>query len=174
MGQGGLVFTDNKNVYNKLIDLKTFNRRKDKLDWHKGFGLNFKITDIQATLGLSQFRSLSEKINSKRKIHKYYKDKIESEKYILGHFKDHEVPWFIDLFCKNKKNLLNLSNQLEKLNIETRISYPALSKQAYLNKSLRGDLEYSERIHEKILWLPSSVTLTEEQISNIVNVINEL
>mgnify|MGYP005735745383 FL=1 len=53
MGQGGLVLTDEDNLYEYLIELKTFNRSKDKSDWHDGFGLNFKITDLQSALGLS-------------------------------------------------------------------------------------------------------------------------
>ena len=53
MGQGGLVLTDDDGLYDYLLDLKTFNRSKDKSDWHDGFGLNFKITDLQSALGLS-------------------------------------------------------------------------------------------------------------------------
>ena len=64
MGQGGMVLLDDDEIYENLIDLKTFNREKDKSDWHKGFGLNFKITDLQA-LGLSQFDRLNEFINIK-------------------------------------------------------------------------------------------------------------
>ena len=47
MGQGGMVFTNDQNFYDYLISIKTFNRSKDKSDWHEGFGLNFKITDLQ-------------------------------------------------------------------------------------------------------------------------------
>ena len=45
MGQGGMVLSDDEILYQKLIDIKTFNREKDKSDVHRGFGLNFKITD---------------------------------------------------------------------------------------------------------------------------------
>ena len=58
MGQGGMIFTDNEDYYNHIVSLKTFNRTKDKSDLHDGFGLNFKITDLQASLGLSQFMKL--------------------------------------------------------------------------------------------------------------------
>ena len=57
MGQGGMILTNNKEMHENIIELKTFNRQKDKLDWHKGFGLNFKITDLQASIGLSQFKT---------------------------------------------------------------------------------------------------------------------
>ena len=53
------------------------------------------------------------------------------------------------------------------------MSYPALSKQKYLKNLLKQDLSFSEKIHEKILWLPSSVDLDEKSISRIVKVINK-
>ena len=58
MGQGGMILTDKKKIYDQIIKLKTFNRSGDKSDWHEGFGLNFKITDLQSALGLSQFGKL--------------------------------------------------------------------------------------------------------------------
>ena len=46
MGQGGMILTNNSKKFKYLNDLKTFNRKIDKVDWYKGFGLNFKITDL--------------------------------------------------------------------------------------------------------------------------------
>ena len=42
------------------------------MDWHDGFGLNFKITDMQSALGISQFSTLPKRIESKRKIHSLF------------------------------------------------------------------------------------------------------
>ncbi len=170
-GQGGMVLTNNKKFEKELIKIKTFNRRKDKVDWHDGFGLNFKITDMQSSLGLSQFSTLNKRIESKRKIHGLYQQ-VKSEYFKVGNFLDHEVPWFIDLFSATKKDLNKLKDLLSKNNIETRISYPALSKQKYLRDVLKQDLSYSEKVHEKILWLPSSVDLDEKSISKIIRAIN--
>ena len=65
-GQGGMVLTNNRKISNNLSDLKYFNRRKDKLDWHDGFGLNFKFTDLQAALGIAQFKRLNSHIERKK------------------------------------------------------------------------------------------------------------
>ena len=167
-----MVLTDNKKFEKELIKLKTFNRRKDKMDWHDGFGLNFKITDMQSALGISQFSTLLKRIESKRKIHSLFR-KVNSEYFKIGSFLEHEVPWFIDLFSTTKKDLNRLKKLLSKNNIETRVSYPALSKQKYLRNVSMQDLSYSEKIHEKILWLPSSVDLDEKSISKIIRVINK-
>ena len=74
MGQGGMVFTNDQNFYEYLISIKTFNRSKDKSDWHEGFGLNFKITDLQSSLGLSQFSKLEQFISKKMHILNFYQN----------------------------------------------------------------------------------------------------
>ena len=90
MGQGGMILLDDDDVYKKLIDLKTFNREKDKSDVHKGFGLNFKITDLQASLGLSQFNNLQQFVELKQNLFKKYSKYIDN-KY-LKPFEDFETP----------------------------------------------------------------------------------
>ena len=169
-GQGGMVLTNSKKFEKELVKVKTFNRSKDKSDWHEGFGLNFKITDLQSTLGLSQFSTIEKRIKDKKRIHKLIST-LNSEYFEVGSFKNYELPWFIDIFAKTKKDLKNIQEILIKNNIETRMGYPALSKQKYLKDILRTELSYSEKIHEKILWLPSSTDLSRDSIERILKIL---
>ena len=84
-------------MYDYLISIKTFNRSKDKSDWHEGFGLNFKITDLQSSLGLSQFSRIEHFINKKLKILNFYKENIKSEKFKLKTFKQEKFLGFLIL-----------------------------------------------------------------------------
>ena len=72
VGKSSLIntepITNNSDTYEELIKLKTFNREKDKSDWHAGFGLNFKITDLQSALGLSQLSRLDSLIKKKKEL----------------------------------------------------------------------------------------------------------
>lgn len=171
-GQGGMVLTDSKRFSDKLNKIKTFNRRKDKLDWHDGFGLNFKFTDLQASLGISQLSNLEKRIKIKKNIYKKYKN-INNPKYRIGNFEHYETPWFFDIISTSQKNIAKLTDSLSKFNIETRSSYPALSKQKYLKEIDKTDLTYSEHIHNKILWLPSSVTLTNDDQEKVTKIVND-
>ena len=172
MGQGGMILTDNESFYKKIIELKTFNRSKDKSDWHEGFGLNFKITDLQASLGISQFNKLE--IFSKNKVsnHKIYMNKVSNKNVQVLPFKDKEVPWFFDIKLKTIKYKNQLQQILLEKGIETRNFYPALSKQKYLKKYSNENLEYSEKVFDKLLWLPSSNNLSKSDIINISKTIN--
>jgi len=170
MGQGGMVLSDDENLYQKLIDVKTFNREKDKSDVHKGFGLNFKITDLQSSLGLSQLSKLEEFIKMKKNLHRKYSNYI-NDKYLKS-FSEYETPWFIDFYCNGEDQREELHLYLKQKNIETRFSYPSLSSQSYLQNIEKTDLTFSEKVSNNILWLPSSTNLTREDVEYVSSAVN--
>ena len=172
MGQGGMILTNNKKYFDYLSDLKYFNRVKDKNDWHKGFGLNFKITDLQSSLGLSQFNKIENFIKNKKTLLNVYEKTINNPNVSFIGFKDNELPWFYDIKLNTIKNKKILVHKLKSKGIETRDSYPALSLQKYLSEYKTSDLKYSESIFKKIIWLPSSNNLTSKDVSYISSVVN--
>ena len=170
MGQGGMILSDDENLYQKLIDIKTFNREKDKSDVHKGFGLNFKITDLQSSLGLSQLSKLEEFIKMKKNLHRQYSNNL-NDKYLKS-FNEYETPWFIDLYCNSRNQRKELHLYLKQKNIETRFSYPSLSSQSYLQNIEKTDLTFSEKVSNNILWLPSSTNLSREDVEYVSSAVN--
>ena len=170
MGQGGMVLLDDEDLYQKLIDMKTFNREKDKSDVHKGFGLNFKITDLQSSLGLSQLSKLEEFIKLKNELYRQYSKNI-NEKYLKS-FNEYETPWFVDFYCNNENQRDQLHVYLQEKNIETRFSYPSLSSQSYLQNIEKTDLTFSEKVSNNILWLPSSTNLSSEDVEYVSSAVN--
>lgn len=172
MGQGGQILTDDEKAFEKILELKLFNRSKDKNDWHEGFGLNFKITDLQAALGLSQFFRLEKYIENKRKNYKYLKKNLSNDVIFLN-FDEYETPWFNDALFKNENEKEKYKNLLKINNIETRDFYPALSKQRFLKKYADTDLKYSENIFSRLLWLPSSNNLNFEELDRIISILSD-
>ena len=170
MGQGGMVLSDDENLYQKLIDIKTFNRKKDKSDVHEGFGLNFKITDLQSSLGLSQLSKLEEFIKMKKNLHRQYSNNL-NDKYLKS-FNEYETPWFIDFYCISENQREELYLYLKQKNIETRFSYPSLSSQSYLQNIEKTDLTFSEKVSNNILWLPSSTNLSREDVEYVSSAVN--
>ena len=66
-----------------------------------------------------------------------------------------------------------MSDYLASNNIETRNSYPALSFQSYLNDIEKSKVEYSEKISNNVLWLPSSTNLKQQDIDFICELIQK-
>lgn len=172
MGQGGMVLTDDKKIYTYLKDLKTFNRSKDRSDRHKGFGLNFKITDLQAAFGLSQFKRINNFIENKLEIYHQYNQKIESDYLKVNKFRNHELPWFIDVSLLNKKNTKPLFDYLLENGIETRYAYPPLNTQRHMREVKATVLKNSKKFENKVLWLPSSTNLSKVDINFIADKLN--
>ena len=163
-GQGGLILTDDEDSYTKMSDYKSFNRTEEASDTHKGFGLNFKFTDLQASLLLSQLARLDSLIESKQSIYSTYVENttLSEERYLK--FRNFETPWFIDyLLMKDEEQDKHKDLLLEK-NIQIRKGYPPLSSQPMFQEVERTDLTYSEEIANRIIWLPSSTNLSKDDI----------
>ena len=173
-GQGGMIVTNNKKLYEKCKAVKDFGRKsgtKQNMRMafdHPTIGYNFKFTEFQAAIGVAQMKKLPKRIIKKKEMFKKYHDSLGSVKGISFVKTDLNkiTPWMIDfiLDSKNKKN--KLINYLEKNRIETRIFYPPIHRlKPY--KDLDKNYRNSSDISDKGLWLPSSVTLENKEIDFI-------
>src|SRR3989344_5230791 len=90
-GDGGAVITNNKNYYEKLLSLKhhgivkTQNLSKKYGDWYydiKELGFNYRLTDIQASLGISQLKNINSHIKRRRSIWQRYQKALDSNHLI--------------------------------------------------------------------------------------------
>ena len=173
-GQGGMIVTNDKKLYEKCKAVKDFGRKsgtKQNMRMafdHHTIGYNFKFTEFQAAIGVAQMKKLPKRIIKKKKIFKKYHDLLCNVKGISFVKTDLNkiTPWMIDfiLDSKNKKN--KLINHLEKNRIETRIFYPPIHRlKPY--KDLDKNYSNSSDLSDKGLWLPSSVTLENKEIDFI-------
>ena len=167
-GQGGMVITNNFQIYKKLLKLKNFGRITDGNDVYNSIGYNFKFTDIQATLGLSQLKSLAWRIKQKKKIFKYYFKFLSKNKNIkLFNFSKSETPWFVDIYVNKPKELQKF---LQKKGVKTRLVYPSLDTLPIFN--YKGKNKVANYYCSRGLWLPSSLNLNKSKILHISNLIN--
>tara|TARA_Y100001970_G_scaffold285174_1_gene404181 strand:+ start:2153 stop:3244 length:1092 start_codon:yes stop_codon:yes gene_type:complete len=164
-GQGGFVVTNNFKIFNKIKELKNFGRKTDGNDIYFSTGYNFKFTDLQSSLGLSQIRNISYRAKQKKMIFKNYYNELKKIKEIeMFKFNNNETPWFVDIYLKNPNKL---KNYLKKFNIMSRNVYPPLNTLKIFN--LKGSFETSEYYCRRGLWLPSSINLSKKDIKFITN-----
>lgn len=173
-GQGGMVVTNNKNLYERIIQLKDHGRRKKGLDIHDTLGFNFKFTNLQAALGIAQMEKVEKNIKKKKKIYKSYYSllkKIPQVKFIKTDLTQ-TVPWFIDILVPEREKLVAYLTENE---VETRIFYPPMHSQiAFKNFVAKKDnFAVTEKIANEGLWLPSSVNLSTKQIRYICKKIKD-
>tara|TARA_X000000368_G_scaffold392767_1_gene357846 strand:- start:26480 stop:27574 length:1095 start_codon:yes stop_codon:yes gene_type:complete len=169
-GQGGALFTNDKNYAEKIGLLKNFGRASSGNDIHKTIGFNSKFTEMQAAIGIEQMKKLDHRINLKKSIWTRYYNNLKDVDGIqlFEHNLNDTTPWFIDSLCEDK---IELQNFLKANNIGSRDMYPPLNKQEAYNES--GDFPVSFNIGKKGLWLPSAAQLKDEEIDYITDKIKE-
>jgi len=168
-GQGGAVITDDDQIANNISKLKDFGRTGGGNDIHDIIGFNFKFTELQAVVGIQQFKKLKQRITRKKEIYNLYLEKLrnQSKKFrLIENDTNHTAPWFYELVCEEREALkLFLNNR----GIGTREMYPPINKQkAY---GLNDEMPISDEIGQMGLWLPSQVQLTDSQIGYICDAI---
>jgi perosamine synthetase len=170
-GQGGLVVTNNKVIYERIRQIKDFGRSAPGVDWHTSMGYNFKFTDLQAVLGRTQLKSIEWRKAKKRQIFETYAKNL-TKKVTIAPMNKEEVPWFVDILCPTEMLRDKLINHLKGFEISSRSFYPPIHKQPVYFDS-KTCLPVAENIAPRGLWLPSSLDLTEEQILFVCTKINE-
>jgi len=173
-GQGGMIVTNNKKLYSKCVQLKDFGRKqgvktnmKNSFD-HEIIGYNFKFTEFQAAVGISQMQKLKKRITIKRKMFKRYYNSLSNLNDIEFLETDLKkiTPWMIDILLKSEKQRDELINYLLKNGIETRIFYPPIHKLTPYKKS-SNEFKVTNDVSKRGLWLPSSSTLKDKEIDFI-------
>lgn len=163
-GQGGFVVTNKKNLANKIKKLKNFGRKSDGNDIYSSIGFNFKFTDLQSSLGISQLKNIKYRVKKKREIFNlYYKELKKIREIKMFEFKKGETPWFIDIYLQKPKKL---QKYLKKFNISSRLVYPPLNTLKIFG--VKGDFVNSKYYCNRGLWLPSSINLNKKDIKFIV------
>ena len=170
-GQGGMLVTNNKELYEKYRMIKDFGRDVDKKhNMRKAFehvivGFNFKFTEFQAAVGIAQMKKLSKRVEHKKNMFKIYRDILEKVRGIefLETNLDEIVPWFNDIFLPSNKVRDNLIEHLNNHKIGTRIIYPPIHKLKPYSNS-KTNFVNTDEVSKRGLWLPSSSFLTEDDI----------
>ena len=180
-GEGGFVTTNDEGVYNKLLFLRNQGRINRGSFIHPEIGYNFRITDIQAAMGIVQLGKLDDIVNRKLNILEMYKDRlsgISGIRIIEPKSKSNHVPFRVVLMCDDPVE--SLMDAFSSNEIETRtVFYPLHRQPCYRNGDESLDLTYdktfSTSIHayEHGICLPSYPELEENQIDYICNVLKE-
>lgn len=167
-GQGGALVTDDKNLYQRLLQFRDFGRPSGGSDDYQILGFNLKFSDLQAVFGIEQMKKISWRIKRKKEIYKLYQENLKHIKEVefIPTNLENTSPWFIDILVSDPDGL---SLDLKKNNIGSRRFYPTLHNLPFYK--IAGGFNNSIYVSKHGLWLPSSSRLSDEQIGNICDTI---
>jgi len=169
-GQGGALVTNNSELFDRIVKIRDFGRESGGNDNYLVKGWNFKFTDIQAIIGIEQMKKINDRVKRKKELGQLYESRLKNipSVRLFNTDYEHTVPWFFDLYVEKREELMAF---LKKHDIGTRPMYPALhSSPAY---GLTGSFPAAEEIATKGLWLPSSVKLTNDEVHEVCDRIEE-
>jgi len=168
-GQGGFIVTDNDKLASLMYKIKNFGRKESGKDVYDMFGLNLKYTDIQAVITIEQMKDLDSRVKRMSEIYKLYYDNLHNDIEMIKPLYDGWHPWFVDIYCKSNSFRNKLMEFLKKHNIQTRESYVEINKTVvYYNSEY---MEASAKVSNCCLFLPSYLTLKDEEINYICKII---
>ena len=178
-GEGGMVIFRNKRVYEKAKILRDHGMSPKRKYFHEVVGYNYRMTSLQAAIGIAQLAKLNELIKHKVKIYNLYKYFLSDSKHIsfqaeeFGSF--YHSYWLVCIKLSNKKYTKPLIKFLKNNDIDARTSFYPLSSTPIYKKYLRkgNNPKISNEIFEKVISLPSSVTLSKTQIQKISKIVKD-
>jgi UDP-4-amino-4,6-dideoxy-N-acetyl-beta-L-altrosamine transaminase len=179
-GEGGMITTNNPIHYEQLLKLRSHGITKDtdKMTRNDGgwyyemqeLGFNYRMTDFQAVLGLSQLSRADEGLVRRKEIAKRYTEAFNQNQFILRH-SEYVDGHAYHLFIIEVHNRKELYDYLKSKQIFCQVHYIPIYQLPYY-RSLSSEniyLEESENYYRNCLSLPMYPTLTFEEQEYVIN-----
>jgi dTDP-4-amino-4,6-dideoxygalactose transaminase len=169
-GEGGAVFCNDNTLREQLFYSHNFGHN-GPLDFH-GLGINGKISELQAAMGLAVFPHMDEIIEGRKKVVDYYNSHLDFTK--LSNIKIREnTQWnysYYPVLFETEAKLLQVQKAFNEQQIfPRRYFYPSLNTINYVG---RIEMPISESVASRILCLPLYADLALEDVRKIVTLLN--
>ncbi|MEY2703738.1 MAG: hypothetical protein RLY43_2377 [Bacteroidota bacterium] len=181
-GEGGMIVTDNKKVYEICSSLRN-QGRSPNMQWldHKYLGYNYRMDEMSAALGIAQLEKLDFMIKERQRIclsyNKYF-SKYEDLVRIPKIGKGNTHTWFVYVLAiKNKKIKRDeVIKDLYNIEVATKPYLPSIHLFDFYKKKFkykRGDFPLSESVSNSTIALPLYIGLKDKDIKEIVKKVIE-
>jgi len=177
-GEGGMCLTNDEDLAQKMKVLRDHGMDIKRRYWHEVVGFNYRITNLQAALGVAQLEKINKFIEKKRKNAKIYDSFLKNVQGLVLH---PEMPWaknvywLYSILIDNKNYGISrdeLMNKLAENYVETRrFFYPIHFMPPYKRYAVNCRFPVTEKLSSNGINLPSSVKLAEKKIYEVAQLI---
>ena len=184
-GEGGMITTNNKKLFEKSKSLRNLCfGKKDRFN-HEDIGWNYRMTNLQASLGVSQLKRIKSIVHKRHLVGKEYFQRLKYNKNIYipetSKKKKKNIYWVIAFVITNKNLNIDAKKMMKKLityGIQTRPFFWQKKKKKIFKEKYKintsGNYKNSEYISKYGLYLPSSLDIKSNQIKFICDKVNSI
>jgi perosamine synthetase len=184
-GEGGMVVTNNEKFADRARKLRNHFFGEPRF-LHQEVGYNYRLTNMQAAIGLAQIEKIEELVNARRSNAHYYNYLLKNVKGVTlppEKYWAKNVYWMYGILIEENFgiSMSKLRKKLAEKGIGTRAFFIGMHKQPAYEKNVGKDYfpdktecPVAEELEKKGLYLPSSSHLTKEQIEFIVDTIKDI
>ncbi|MEE1131327.1 MAG: UDP-4-amino-4,6-dideoxy-N-acetyl-beta-L-altrosamine transaminase [Caryophanon sp.] len=179
--EGGMIVTNDEEYYKKLLRFRSHGIEKtdyaaEQGDWYYemvDLGYNYRMTDLQAALGVSQLKKLDSFIEKRIQIAKQYDEAFANHEGITTPYQlaNTQSGWHLYMVKLEQANRKDVFEQMRAANIGVHVHYiPVYWHPYYAHLGYeRGLCPVAEAWYDKALTLPIHPRMTEEQLTYIMN-----
>ena len=181
-GEGGMILTDDERLAEKLRSLRNLCFQPERRFYHENLGFNFRMTNMQAALGVAQIERFQQIVAHKRRIGHEYGRRLGGIKHLQLPI---EQPWARCVFWMygvvldedSGMTAQEFAARLGHHGVETRPFFCGMHEQPVFKRAgLFQDEQYpvATRLAQQGLYLPSGVGLTDQQLADVCEIIHEV
>jgi perosamine synthetase len=182
-GEGGMIVTDDDNFAAVCQSLR--NQGRDGMNWlaHARLGYNYRLSEINAALGVAQMSRLDEILENRRRVALRYMQRLMTNRYlILPTLQDDtHMSWFVfvvrlnDLFEPGDRDQIIRDLRLEGIGCSN--YFPPIHLQPYMQQLLGtkpGDMPFCEYVAARTLALPFFTAMRPSQVDRVCDVLEKI
>jgi perosamine synthetase len=181
-GEGGMVLVDDPKLAEKARSLRNLCFQETRRFYHEELGFNFRLTNLQAALGLAQLERINEIVARKRWMGQEYSRRLKD---IQGLQLPVEEPWARNIYWmygvvlseETGMNASEFAQRLRERGVDTRPFFLGMHEQpVFQQRGFFKNEHYpvAEWLARQGLYLPSGLALTEEQLAQVCDIVHEV
>lgn len=186
-GEGGMIATNSKEIYDKLMKFRTHGITKEETEyinpsdgpWYheqQELGYNYRITDIQAALGITQLKKLDEFLARRREIVNRYNNEFKDIDGLITpeQLENTNSAWHIYVLQLELEKLTEdrkeIFKALRKKNLGVNVHYMPVYFHPYYQSIgyEKGICPKAERLYERIITIPLYPKMTDQQVDEVI------
>lgn len=169
-GEGGMLVTDNFKLQERIKLLRDHGMSTSRRYWHTVLGYNYRLTNIQAAIGVAQMEKIDSIVQAKINIANLYQERLSKIKGVSLPPKAawaKNIYWLYSILIEEEFGLTRdeLIEKLRLMSIDSRILFPPVHRQPIYNTG--QDLKVAQELALKGLSLPSSAGLQAQEVDRV-------